>query len=121
MGKAQKQLAKLKKKQEEEMKSQEQVKFERHVTKQRYEVDMVCLNREKAFKQQQLDGEVLETRTTIHPPSGQTVIQEGYVDGKKPKWLIENEIDILNQKIRERKEQLENIQQLEEQDAGKAT
>ena len=119
MGKANKAIEKFKKKQVEEMKSQEQIKFERKVTKQRYEVDIKCLSRERDFKTEQLKNEILETRTAIHQPNGQVIIQEGYVDNKKPKWLIENEVDIINQKLRERLDQIYNIDQLEEKDAGK--
>jgi hypothetical protein len=107
MGKAQKILERMKK--EKAKLNPEQIEHDRKITQQRTETDLANLKRELEYKESQLKKEIVETRVQIQLSSGEIVIQEGYLDGLKPRWLIENEKAIIEQKIKEKGEQLLNI------------
>lgn len=113
MGKAQRALMKRQKKLGQEKKSKEQLEYERKVTLERAETDIRCLEREKKFKESELqEGAIIEKNESTYL-SMSTFPQ----DEIKPKFIVENELDIINQKIKEKKRQIEKIKQVEEEDA----
>ena len=89
--------------------SQEQLEYERKNTKRILKVDIGCLTAEKKYKQDQLDsGEILEKNesrlfnTSSYPK-----------DEVKPKFILENEIKVINRLLEDKQEQLENITKME--------
>jgi len=107
---------KLKQRIEESKKSAEQIAYDRRVTKERNKVMVDCIKRELDYKQNELANGITETRTIHRIPDGTAVSVDGYIDNKKPKFMIENEIDTLNQRIKEFEEQIKNIEELEHAD-----
>lgn len=103
----------IKQKIEENKKSDEQVAYERKITKERNEVMIKNIQREIDFKKTELEKEIIETISIHRIPDGTAIRVDGYADGKKPKFIIENEIDSLNQRIQEFEEQNKNIKELE--------
>ena len=116
--------AKLKLKQQidDNKKSKEQKAFERKIQKQRYGIDIQCIDREIKFKKEQLDNNVIiETRMINQIPGQPGIIIDGYKDHIKPAFLIENEIDKLEQRKKEFNELIESIKKAEEEDARETT
>ncbi len=75
--------------------------------------------REIEYKQEQLKNGIKETRVLNTQPGQPTVILDGYVDGLKPAYIIENEIDRNKQLLKEQRKRLENIKKAREEDAAK--
>ena len=93
---------------------------QREISKERTQGDIDFMERENTFKKNQVDsGKIVETRMVNKVPGQPSIVIEGYKDGLKPKYIIQNEIDRNNQLIKERKRQLENIRKSEEEDATK--
>lgn len=85
--------------------------FKEQIQKQRedelimQELKITHLRREIKFKQEQLgSGKLLE-------------VHENYIDGKKPKFFIENEIEILDNNISKHRDTIEKIKEEIEKDA----
>lgn len=103
----------LKAKIQENKESEEQIAYNRKITKERNSVMIQNIQREIDFKKEQLEKEIIETISIHRIPDGTAIRVDGYLDGKKPKFIIENEIDSLNQRIEEFKDQNKNIEELE--------
>ena len=109
MGKGAKQL-----KRQLPAKSAEQIAYERNETKKDARIKMKNLQRVVDYKVVQVDsGEITETRTIHTIPDGTAVQIDGFVNNKKPKHILENEIDELKFKIEFFEEQIKNIEELE--------
>lgn len=95
---------------------------QRQISKERYEKEIIFFEREIKFKQDQIDSKnIVETRMVNIIPGQPAIIVDGYKDGCKPEFMIQNEIDQKNQQIKERKKHLEDIKKIEEENATKPT
>lgn len=103
----------IRKKIEQNQKSEEQIAYERKITKERNSIMIKNIQREIEFKQEQLISGIKETRTINRIPDGTAVTVDGYIDNKKPKFMIENEIDALNQRKKEFEQQIKDIEEIE--------
>jgi len=109
MGKGAKQL-----KRQLPVKSKEQIAYDRAVTKKNNRFEIISRKRILEYKQNQVTtGNVTETRNIHEIPDGTIVTVDGFVDGKKPMHIIENEIDKLNYDIEFFEDQNKNIEELE--------
>jgi len=97
--------------------SEEEKKRNREITRERINVEIRCFERKLKFKEEQLKSGIVETRATNSIPGQPALIIDGYKDGIKPMYEIENDIDRTNQQINEFKRQLEDLDQAEEEDA----
>lgn len=81
----------------------EQAKENRKKTIERTEVQIANWKREREHKDKQLGetGELLEKH-------------EAFLDGKKPQFMIQNEMDIIDQNIKEAEEGLKKLKEMEE-------
>lgn len=97
--------------------TREQIAYERKITIERTELDIKMMTREMIFKKAELNsGEIVEkNESNIYQMS--TFPK----DEKKPSFVIENEIDILERRIYEKQSQIDKIKQLELEDATKPT
>ena len=90
---------------------------QRKITEERTNSDINFLDREIKYKQEQLKNGITETRAINQVPGQPAVILDGYSDGLKPAYIIENEIERDNQQIKEKKRQIENVKLAREEDA----
>ena len=81
----------------------EQAKENRKKTIERTEVQITNWKREREHKEKQL-GEPYELLEK----------HDAFLDGKKPKFMLQNEQDIIDQNIKEAKEGIENLKKMEE-------
>ncbi len=93
----------------------------RVTTEERCATQIHFLKREIEYKQNQLKGEITETRAVNQVPGQTSTVLEGYVDGLKPKYILENEIEKNNQLIKEQKRQIENTKIAREEDASRTS
>jgi len=99
-----------------EEKSEEQLAYERKITIARINNDLRMIERERLFKQIQIDGTVVERNESKYY-NGSTFTK----DDIKPKFILENEVDILTQRKKELLERIGEITKLENENAGKTT
>ncbi len=92
----------------------------RVTTEERCETEIHFYEREIEYKQNQLKGIITETRVVNKVPGQPSTVLEGYVDGLKPAYIIENEIEKNKQLIKEQKRQIENTKLAREEDASKS-
>ncbi len=92
----------------------------RITTEERCKTQINFLKREIEYKQNQLRGTITETRAVNQIPGQPPNTVEGYVDGLKPPYILENEIEKNNQLIKEQKRQIENTKIEREEDATKS-
>lgn len=105
-----------------QLEKQEQIEYERKIRKERLEVEIGCIQRDMAYKQNQVDtGLITETRAINQIPGNPAIILDGYSDGLKPKHILENEIEQHKLRIKEKEEQIANIKKLEEENATEPT
>ena len=113
MGKASKQVSRFQR--ENPQMSPVQMQYEREQTRKRLEVNLKCYEREAAFKQGEItSGNIIETRAVNQVPGQPAIILDGFKDGLKPAFAIQNELDQIKLHIDSIKEQLENITKAEE-------
>ena len=94
------------------------ISAQRIIQKERMENDINFLNREIDFKKEQIQsGNIVETRMINQLPGQPAIIIEGYKEGTKPSYILENEIESRMQRIKEIKRQMDNITEMEEEDA----
>jgi len=93
--------------------SEEQRAYDRKIKKERNKIMTTNINREIEYKLLQLDNGITETRTINRIPDGTAVVVDGYVDNLKPKFMIQNEIDTLGQRVKEFNEEVKAIEELE--------
>jgi len=92
----------------------EEMNRQRYITKMRTKARLNCIQRDIDFKKAQLEcGKITETRVVHRMPDGSMSIVDGYVDGLKPKHILENEIDQQSVEIILMNEQLEEIEKIE--------
>ena len=92
----------------------------------RIESNIRNFDREIKFKQAQIDAqpyvsptEIIETRIIKHTDKGEPVIIDGYTNGLKPRYILENEVDqITSLKELHEKQITEMKKSLEEKDAA---
>ena len=82
---------------------------EKRITKEREKVELRCLEREIGFKAKQLEKGIIETRFVNQLPGQPALIIEGFEGQLKPKFLIENDIDRLNQRLKEAKNRIKEL------------
>ena len=98
---------------EQAVKSKEQIDYERKITKQRLSTDVNCLKRELIYKELEVSsGNIMEKNESKFYMS--TTVA---ADDIKPRFIIENEIDIIKQKLSEIRDRINEITNLEEEDA----
>ena len=93
----------------------------RITTEERCETEIHFLEREIKYKQNQLKKGITETRAINQVPGQPAVRLDGYKDGLKPEYIIENEIEKNNQLIKEQERQIENTKKAREEDASKSS
>ena len=105
----QKQRENLKKQLAKDGITEEQLEHNRKQQKKVLEVDIQCLGREKKYKQDQLDsGNILEKNesrlfnTSSFPK-----------DEVKPKFILENEISVIDRLLIDKQNQLDNLKCLQ--------
>ena len=96
--------------------SKEQIIYNRKQSKRILKVDMECLRREKGYKQNQLSsGKVVEkNESKLYNASSFPK------DEVKPKFILENEIKVIERLLEEKQDQLDNLKKSEEEDATKS-
>ena len=94
---------------------------QRVISEERTNTEINFLKRENDYKANELKVGITETRAINQVPGQPAMILDAYVDGKKPAYIIQNEIDKNNQLIKEQKRQLENIKLAREEDATKSS
>jgi len=103
-------------------KSPEQIAYERELNKRNAKVNIKALNRIKEFKQAQIDtGKVVETQSVHTIPDGTAVKVDGYINGLKPTFLLQNEIDYIENDIQTFNNRIKDIEKAEEKDGRKTT
>lgn len=90
----------------------EDMKEERRLKLKKAEIDLKMRNRELAYKQVQIKDKSMEKNESklynlVSFPK----------DDLKPKFVLENEVDMLNFMIKEKEKEIKNMKELEEQDA----
>lgn len=88
------------------------MKEERRLKLKKAEIDLKMRNRELAYKQVQIKDKSMEKNESklynlVSFPK----------DDLKPKFVLENEVDMLNFMIKEKEKEIKNMKELEEQDA----
>jgi len=96
------------------------IEGQRIISEERAEKQIDFLEREIEYKKNQLTNGITETRLINVSPGQQATIVDGYKDGLKPAYILENEIDKDNQIIKEHKRQIENIKKAREEDASRS-
>ena len=91
----------------------------RVTTEERCKTEIHFLEREIEYKKNQLKKEITETMEINKVPGKPSIVLEGYVNGLKPEYILENEIEKNNQLIKEQKRQIENTKLAREEDATK--
>lgn len=92
----------------------EQLAFDRKQTKLRKQSQLRSIERTIKFKQDQIDSKnIVETQSIHYIPDGTAVRVDGYKDNLKPEFVLINEIDNLNTQAEGIKDQLKNIEELE--------
>lgn len=100
-------------------KSNEQIAYEARESRIVSELAIKFMKRELAYKENQIKtGIIEETRATNRIPGQPAIILDGFIDGKKPMFIIENEKDQCENHIRIEEEKLKNI---EDQNARRTT
>jgi uncharacterized protein YyaL (SSP411 family) len=94
----------------------EQLARDRKVTKDRNAVMIQAVNREIKFKTDEIVNGVVETLAIQRMPDGTMLKVEGYEGGKKPYFMIQNEIDMLTQRVKEFEQQIKDIEEAENAD-----
>ena len=94
---------------------------QRVTTSERIDSEIHFLERENEYKSNQLKKGVTETRAINQVPGQPAMILDGYVNGLKPDYIIENEIDKNKQIIKEHNRQQENIKQARKEDAASSS
>lgn len=90
----------------------------RITTEERTNKDIHFLKREIEYKATQLKKGIEETRAINQVPGQPAMILDGYKDGLKPAYILENEIEQNEQRIKEKRRQIENIKKAREEDAS---
>ena len=113
MGKGAKQIKRY-----EQAKKVDAIQLEYDRWKSRLDLGMRIKNiqREIDFKKEQLKTGVKETRTIHTLPDGSAAIVDGFVEGVKPKHVLENEIDAFTVKQQIFEEQLRQMKIKEEEE-----
>ena len=73
-----------------------------------------CIVREKEYKQSQLANGITETRVIEQSPGQPAVAVDGYVDGLKPRYVVENEIAALKFNQKKAEQELRDIEEMGE-------
>lgn len=98
------------------------MKFHRMKTKALAGVNINNIQRDVDFKQGQIDSEkIIETRVVKISDSGSPIIIDGYVNGVKPKHILQNEIDSLKAQQEMYRKQIQEIEKAEEEDEAAET
>jgi len=92
----------------------EQVIKDREFKKELNEHRIRCMDRELDYKKAELLKGVTETRVIEQAPGQPAVAVDGFVDGLKPRYAIENEVDALEFNKARIVQELEDIRQMEE-------
>ena len=95
------------------------IEAQRVISEERAIRQIKFLEREIDYKENELKTEITETRELTKLPGQPSVILDGYVDGKKPAYIIQNEVERDQLLIKEQKQQIENIKLARETDASK--
>ena len=95
------------------------IEEQRNISEERATKQIEFLEREIGYKDNELKTEITETRVLNTIPGQPSVILDGYVDGKKPAYIIQNEIERNEQLIKEQRKQIKNIKLAREEDATK--
>ena len=86
-----------------------QMKYERETQKTKYLVEIRCMERAIAFKKAQISsGQIIERI-------------EGFEGNIKPTFMLENEVDLNQMQISQRKLMIAEIEKLEKEDAENTT
>lgn len=88
-------------------KSEEQIKYDKWENLNRKNIMVKNIQREIDFKEGELRNGIIETISIHRIPDGTAVRVDGYEDGKKPKFVIQNELDTLNLRKAEFEKQIE--------------
>jgi len=94
MNRAQKALAKFR---EQSIRSQAQAEYDRTVSLRKAEMNIAAMNREIEFLQNELSSNNITEK------------DERFTDGKKPKFMILNQIDFLKMNLSNQQEQVDII------------
>ncbi len=70
------------------------------------------IERDIEFKNNQISFEIVETRTIQITPGQSPVIVDGYIDNKKPKHILQNEVDGLKRQVELIKADIKNMEDL---------
>ena len=92
---------------------------QRNISEVRATKQIKFLEREIDYKENELKTEITETRVLNTIPGQPSVILDGYVDGLKPAYIIQNELERDQQLIKEQRKQIENIKLARKEDASK--
>ena len=95
------------------------IEAQRVISEQRAIRQIKFLERELDYKENELKTEITETRELTKLPGQPSVILDGYVDGKKPAYIIQNEMERDQLLIKEQKQQIEDIKLARKEDAAK--
>ncbi len=88
-----------------------QMKEQRAENIAKAKIDLKMYGRELTYKKVQLDGTVIEkNESKIY------IIRSFPKDDIKPKYVLECEMDIINAQIKQKKEEIKNMEELEDQD-----
>jgi len=94
---------------EEEAVKLEQLRESMRITKRRYENDVITMKRAVVYKIEQIkSGKLTETSNL-------------FVEDVKPLFVLRNEIDTFNVQIKEKEEQIKEIEAQEVKHAGDST